>query len=70
MSYESLEQFRHLVLHDSALQAQLREAPDKPAFIERMLRLGTERGYTFTAEEIETALANARRAWTQRWSMQ
>ncbi len=70
MSQTSLEQFQHLVLHDPRLQEHLRETLDKPAFIARMLQLGAERGYEFTAEEIEAALASARRAWTLRWSTQ
>ncbi|HEX6289773.1 MAG TPA: Nif11-like leader peptide family natural product precursor [Herpetosiphonaceae bacterium] len=68
MSQASLEQFRQRVLADPALQAQLRETPDKPAFIARMLQLGAELGYEFNADEIEAALAVARRAWTQRGS--
>jgi hypothetical protein len=70
MSQPGLEQFCQLVLHEPALQAQLRETPDKPAFITRMLQLGTERGYSFTAGEVEAALAEARRSWTRRWSEQ
>ncbi len=70
MSQENLEQFRQLVLLDPLLQAQLRHLPDKPAFIARMLELGAERGYEFTAEELEAALAAGRRAWNQRWNRQ
>ena len=68
MSQASLEQFRERVLHEPALQAQLRATPDKPAFIAQMLQLGAERGYEFTAAEIEAALAEARRSWARRWS--
>lgn len=70
MSQASLEQFRELVLHDPALQSQLRETPDQRAFIEQMLRLGAERGYEFTAAEIEAAVLAARRVWTRRGSIQ
>jgi hypothetical protein len=70
MSQTRLEQFCELVLHEPALQAQLRATPDKPAFIAHMLQLGAEHGYQFTAGEIDAALAEARRSWARRWSEQ
>lgn len=65
MSRDRLDEFRHLVLHDPELQAQLRAISDRRAFSERMVELAAERGYHFTAEQIEAALAEARRDWHQ-----
>ena len=65
MSHEQLDEFRDLVLHDAELQAQLHSIVDRRVFIERLLQLGAERGYQLTTEQIETALAEARRAWSR-----
>lgn len=65
MSRDQLDEFRDLVLHDPALQTQLRSIADRRVFIERLLQLGAERGYQLTAEQIETALAEARRDWSR-----
>jgi hypothetical protein len=64
---EDFERFRQLVLEDLALQERLRGTPDLKAFVELTLRLGEERGYRFTAADIEAALRESRRAWLQRW---
>jgi hypothetical protein len=64
---ESFERFRQLVLGDATLQERLRETPDLKAFVALTLRLGQEHGYRFTAEEVENALRESRRAWLQRW---
>lgn len=69
MSRDRLDEFRDLVLHDPELQAQLRIILDRRAFSERMVQLATERGYHFTAEQIEIALAEARRDWNRRRSV-
>lgn len=69
MSRDRLDEFRDLVLHDPELQAQLRAILDRRAFVERMQQLGAERGYALTTEQIETALAEARRDWSQRRSV-
>lgn len=69
MSRDRLDEFRDLVLHDPELQAQLRIILDRQAFGERMVQLAAERGYYFTAEQIEIALAEARRDWNRRRSV-
>lgn len=69
MSRDPLDEFRDLVLHDPELQAQLRAISDRRAFSERMVQLAAERGYHFTAAQIETALAEARRDWNRRRSV-
>ncbi len=65
MAEENLEQFRQLVLRDSAVQQQLRATPDRTAFIELMVSLGRESGYGFTAQEVDEALHASRREWLE-----
>ena len=67
MSQAALDEFRQRVLADAELQAQLWRAAERDAFIELCVRLGTERGYSFTREEVLTALHAGRRAWSAEW---
>ena len=67
MSEESFEQFREFVFADVALQEQLRAAKDEESFIALTVRLGAERGYSFTTEDVTAALREARRTWIERW---
>ena len=67
MSQESFDNFRNLVLEDFPLQQTLRETTDYSDFIELVVRLGTERGFSFTTEDITAAYNASRRAWIQRW---
>jgi predicted ribosomally synthesized peptide with nif11-like leader len=67
MSKESFEQFRQLVLQDTALQERLRETFDRETFITLVVRLGEERGYGFTARDVEAALRASQQAWLLRW---
>lgn len=57
MSRESLEQFYQRVLQDTALQEQLRSAPDRASIISRAVELGQQNGFSFTAQEVEEAIA-------------
>lgn len=59
MSKESLEQFYQRVLQDTALQEQLRSAPDRASIISRAVELGEQNGFSFTPEEVEEAIAQA-----------
>jgi len=67
MSQESLEQFRELVLRDLALQEKLRDIADQAVFLTVVVQLGAQRGYDFTAQEVEAALRASQRAWIERW---
>ena len=67
MTRASFEQFRLLVLEDSALQERLRDTPNMQSFLDLTLRLGRERGYSFSDEDVEDAIKENRRAWHQRW---
>lgn len=61
------EQFRQLVLREPSLQQQLREPSSLPAFFDLTVQLGAERGYHFSAEDVQAALNASRRAWLERW---
>lgn len=67
MSQESFEQFRQLVLREPALQQQLKATSDREQFIALTQRLGAERGYDFTVEDVRQALQASHRAWLERW---
>ncbi|MFL6212220.1 MAG: Nif11-like leader peptide family natural product precursor [Pyrinomonadaceae bacterium] len=67
MSQESFEQFRQLVLADELLQRELQVAPGDDSFLALTVRLGAERGYSFTVEDVAEAMRASRRAWLERW---
>jgi predicted ribosomally synthesized peptide with nif11-like leader len=64
---KNLERFCQLVLEDPQLHQQLRQPLVQDEFIALAIRLGQERGYSFTAEEVRAALNERRRAWLERW---
>ena len=66
-SPESFKNFRRLVLEDVELQRRLREKTDVKDFIVCITEMGRERGYHFSAEDVEEALSASRRAWAERW---
>ena len=57
MSIASLNQFQNDVMQDSALQEQFKttEATSPESLGELAVKLGSERGYNFTLEEIQAA---------------
>ena len=67
MSQEEFEQFRNVVLEDLPLQKRLRNFTRHDRFIRRVVRLGAERGFEFTADEVLEAINASRRAWIERW---
>ncbi len=60
------ELFRNEVLHDLKLQEQLRYIQDREMLIQRVIKLGQERGYSFGAAEVTSAMQASRRAWIER----
>ena len=66
MSHESFEQFRQVVLNDAALQEKFLAVPESVEFRTLVIRLGAERGYDFTVDDIEDLLKVNRRAWVER----
>lgn len=67
MLENSFEKFRELVLRDATLQEMLREPIRDDVFIEAVVRLGGERGFGFTADDVREAMRVNRRAWLERW---
>ncbi len=67
MPEEKLSEFRALVFADDALQKSLREIETSEDFVRAVVEAGSERGFEFTAEEIEAAMRVNRRAWIERW---
>jgi predicted ribosomally synthesized peptide with nif11-like leader len=67
MSQTDLEQFCERVLQNQSLQEKLRSIPDRQAFIASVVQLGTEQGFTFSVEEVQTAMQNRTRAWIERF---
>jgi predicted ribosomally synthesized peptide with nif11-like leader len=52
--------YREVVESNEQLQEQLGAAEDGPTFLDLAVRLGQERGYTFTGEDVE-AFMNSQR---------
>jgi predicted ribosomally synthesized peptide with nif11-like leader len=67
MSQTDFEQFRQAVLEDISLQKQLRNITRRHTFTARAVKLGAERGFQFTEEEVYEALGEWRRLWIERW---
>ncbi|MBV8885974.1 MAG: Nif11-like leader peptide family natural product precursor [Chroococcidiopsidaceae cyanobacterium CP_BM_RX_35] len=53
MSQENVMKFYQAVAQDSILQQQMLTAPDRPSLISTALKLGAEKGYSFTEQEVE-----------------
>jgi hypothetical protein len=64
---QNLERFGEAVLADRRLHEQLRSKRDAGAFAALAVQLGEERGFVFTAEVVESALRERRRAWLEKW---
>jgi hypothetical protein len=68
MSREEFDRFRTVVLADTSLQRRLRNSPAAADdFVGRTVRLGVERGFAFTPEDVSDALHDAQREWMERW---
>lgn len=58
MSVENLQQFYQFIGQNSNIRSQLGSLSDRASFVKNMIRLGSENGFMFTANELESALAN------------
>ena len=67
MLENSFEKFREVVLCDATLQKMLQKPVREDVFIEDVVRLGAERGFGFTADEVRDAMRESRRVWVERW---
>jgi hypothetical protein len=59
--------FRECVLNDPVLLARLRAMEDGPAFANACVAAAREIGIVLSSEDVESALATARREWIERW---
>ena len=59
--------FRDYVLADSELQSELRIVVDKIKFIQVVTATAVSKGFDVTADDVEEALKQGRRAWIERW---
>ena len=62
-----LRQFQAMVQGDPALQAELRQAPDRDAFVALVIARAAERGLALDAVTIDGELEAAARLWTVQW---
>ena len=70
MPASGFDAFRQLVLSDAALQEELVGVPDEKSLFDKVLALGQERGYCFSAQDLENAVRANRRGWLERWLYQ
>jgi len=63
----TLDAFGARVLADRSLQVQLRAAPDRSGFAALVVALAAGEGLAVSAEDVEAALAAARRHHRERW---
>lgn len=59
--------FYQFVLQTPTLQDELYAIAEKDAFVQRVVTLGQEHGYTFTEGVVAAAMQAQRRAWIERW---
>jgi nitrogen fixation uncharacterized protein len=67
MSKQGLEALRTRVADDPALARTLR-ATEPAQVCDEVLRVAGELGLDVAASDLAAALADAQRAWTQRWT--
>lgn len=61
MSQASLNQFLGKILSDVTLQDQLKNITNQNAFTQAIVRLGTDNGYQFDANDVDVVLMQNRR---------
>lgn len=67
MSKEDFEQFHRMVLRDSSLQEHLRGIEWRDELIAAVIETGKQKGFDFTAEDVEDAFRENQRRWIERW---
>ena len=66
-SADAFDQFLNLVIEDVELQEILKDVLDRQLFFEMVVRLGKDRGYYFSINEVREAFMAKRRTWIERW---
>lgn len=67
MAADAWVAFRRDVLADRGLQEQLLAASGRTEFVTLVVRLAGRRGLAVDPDDVEEALAEAKRAWRARW---
>jgi hypothetical protein len=67
MSLENLEKFQLFVWQNPALQKELQNIPERDVFIARVVELGAQSGFEFTAGEVLEMMRENQRTWIERW---
>jgi predicted ribosomally synthesized peptide with nif11-like leader len=57
MSFESVNQLYQKVMQEPALLEKFQSAPDHESLVNLAVEVGQQKGYSFTASEVEQALA-------------
>jgi quercetin dioxygenase-like cupin family protein len=63
----SLEKFCQAVFEDVGLHERLRQVIDTQVFIDLVVRVGEEHGFSFNSHDVNETLRANRRAWLERW---
>ena len=66
-SPEALTGFCNLVFEDAGLQERLRSVADKRLFVDLVVRLGEERGFSFNADDVEVVIRENRQVRLEKW---
>jgi predicted ribosomally synthesized peptide with nif11-like leader len=56
MAQTTLEQFKEVILDNPEIKFQLKRSSDRDDFIQTMVRMGNQHGYTFTSTDVEVAM--------------
>lgn len=67
MPADDLHRLQAAVLADPRLQQRLLAVPDRRQFLTALVQLAGEQGLEVAAEEVESAIAERRRAWYSTW---
>jgi mannose-6-phosphate isomerase-like protein (cupin superfamily) len=69
-SQRQLESFQRMVIADPGLQERFRNESERDRFIALVVETGREKGFRFTATDVDAAIKANRRAWIERMLVQ
>lgn len=67
MTDTGFNDFRAVVLADCDMQRRLRDVKDREEFVQVVVELAGQAGFMITAEDVDGATRDGRRAWIERW---
>lgn len=70
MPLADFDAFRQIVFADRALLEDLRQAPDLPALMAKVIAAARERGLDISEQDLQAVANFNRRAWLERWIYQ